>query len=85
MVRSLRLLKEWGQVYGSGTLERWREGGRRDEIEGEENLVEENRDESSGEARKLVGLDIGMGISKMKWRRVVSKDTFGLRLKPFEC
>ena len=73
MVRSLRLLKEWGQVYGSGTLERWREGGRRDEIEGEENLVEENRDESSGEARKLVGLDIRTGMSKMKWRRVVRR------------
>lgn len=84
MVRSLRLLKEWGQVYGSGTLERWREGGRRDEIGGEENLVEENRDESSGEARKLVGLDIRTGMSKMKWRRVVSEDTFGLRLKPFD-
>lgn len=84
MVRSLRLLKGWGQVCGSGTLERWREGGRRDGIEGEENLVEENRDESTGEARKLVGLDMRTGMSKMKWRRVVSKDTFGLRLKPFD-
>ena len=28
MVRSLRLFKEWGQVYGSG---RWNDGGKGDE------------------------------------------------------
>ena len=55
-------MKEGGQGHGSGALKPWREGGRRDQIEGEEHHVVENESEESGGGEEVGGFGHNDGL-----------------------